>query len=715
MSAVQRKSQKTRDLHVRNYGLPGRHKGGAMKDFLFGAVYIIEQDYTDKEIKQDLENMKACGYNLVTLWPIANPWLAKSSHEWIFDKTIQVLDICRELGMKAVMQLFGQNQAQEFMPDSVLTEEMMIHDEKGAIVNENCFWANLNHPVVRDYFDLYFKEAILTLKDHPAVYGWDVFNEAHFRSDDEYTVREYQKWLEHKYKDIRNLNREWYRRYESFSQVLPIKRRSPYSIWSSLLPDVEYEKFRSENLTEICGFLYRTAKKYDAVHPVIIDGTSSQILASDVTLRNNDEFETAFLPDVYGATFYPKSWGRNYRNTPWTMAMYYTVPAAAARKAKKPYIVNELQTHTQSVLTPGSEVSPQELYNWMLMCIFTGACGMQLWRWRPFLHGYQSTGRGLTRIDGTPNLRSERTKELVSLLKENQDIFGDFIISRPFVKLAVSYSNRLFFDSLLKWNNSFWSQDVEGWYKLFWRNGLAADFANLERLDEEDMATEVIVLPSILSISNETAGKLVEYVNGGGILIADARLGSVNEYGVVPKEGIPGSILSELFGVRELDVSSEERFILEGETIPANYMCQKLEVQPQAEVLSSMEDGTPAVVANKTGKGMTLYFNSFMGVELKENSYPKLEALVMNLLKERHGNMVTARKDDRVHISYITAENRKAALVINFSERKESASIDNLPDGVTLTNIMTGDRVTAGRTTLLEIPEDTAYVYTWVE
>jgi len=81
------------------------------------------------------------------------------------------------------------------------------------------------------------------------------------------------------------------------------------------------------------------------------------------------------------------------------MAMYYSVPAAAARKAGKPYIVNELQTHTQSILTPGSEVSPQELYNWILMCMFTGSCGMQLWRWRPFLHGYQSAGAG-TDADG---------------------------------------------------------------------------------------------------------------------------------------------------------------------------------------------------------------------------------------------------------------------------------------------------------------------------
>ena len=107
------------------------------KQFLFGAVYIIEQDYTQEEIRRDLSQMQEYGCNLITLWPVGNPWLAKDSHEWVFDQTRMVLDECEKLGMKAILQLFGQNQAQEFMPDSALTSEMMIHDERGEHFNEN--------------------------------------------------------------------------------------------------------------------------------------------------------------------------------------------------------------------------------------------------------------------------------------------------------------------------------------------------------------------------------------------------------------------------------------------------------------------------------------------------------------------------------------------------------------------------------------------------
>lgn len=691
-----------------------------MDQFLFGAVYIIEQDYSQEEIRRDLSYMKDCGFNLVTLWPVCNPWLSQDSHQWIFTQTRQVLDVCESLGIKAILQLFGQNQAQEFMPDSALTEDMLVYDERGEHINENCFWANLNHPVVRDYMDRYFQEAITSLRDHKAVYGYDVFNEAHFRSDDPYTIRKYQKWLKETYGTIEHLNRVWHRRYESFGQISPKRRRSPYSIWSSIMPDLEYERFRSVTLTQICSFLYETARKYDTTHPIIIDGTSAQILSGDVTLRNNDEFATAKIPDVYGSTFYPKSWGRNYRNTPWTMSMYYSVPAGAARKAGKPYMVNELQTHTQSVLTPGSEVTPQELYDWILMCMFTGANGMQLWRWRPFLHGYQSTGRGLTSMDGTPNERAARVKELMDLVRENGDLFDSFQVENQAVKIAVSYSSRLYFDAFLKWNNSFWSEDVEGWYRLFWNRGLNPEFTDIEDLEGED--AKVLVLPSALSISEDMAEKLTAYVERGGILIADARMGSVNEYGEVPAEGIPGRHLSRLFGLREVDVDSGHSFYMKdqcdgGEVeskdngIPCNFMEQRIEVDEDTRILGTMEDGSPAVVLHPYGKGCTLYFNSFMGVELKKQNIPQVEQLVMDVITNRHDSLFTAEKDSRVHVASIRSEACRAILIINFNETEKEVNLHGLGDKIELVNLLTGDIAKVCGQAKLQIPGNTAYVY----
>lgn len=680
---------------------------------LFGAVYIIEQDYTDDEMRRDLRNMKDCGFHLITLWPVANAWLAHSSHEWVFEKTRFVLDLCQEMEMKAILQLFGQNQAQEFMPDAALTKEMETCDEEGGSINRNNFWANLNHPVVREYFDKYFKEAITALKDHPAVYGWDVFNEAHHRADDPWTVEMYQNWLKKKYKTIEELNYRWYRRYESFSQIRPDRRRTGYSTWSSLLPSVEYEKFRSENLTEFCLFLYDTAKKYDAVHPIIIDGTSSNITYDDMISRNNDEFETAYLPDVYGSTFYPKSWGRNYKTTPWMLSLYFTIPAAAARKAGKPYFVNELQTHTQTVFSPGSEVSCEELNSWILMCVFTGISGLQLWRWRPFLHGYQATGRGLTRMDGTPNKRAAAVRDLLQVLDSHKSFLKEAAVPKPDVKFAYSYGGRLYFDSLLKFGasgKSFWTQNLEGWYKLFWDMGLTADMADLEHLDESDMETPVIVLPGAVSISEKQAAFLCRYVENGGCLIADGRLGTLDEWGCVPREGIPGTTLSRLFGVVEADITSGTAMKLGDETIPAGFESQELELtDDSAQVLAFMEDGSPAVVMHPYGKGRTLYFNSFEGLVLLEKRRPKLEALIAQFLPQ--AGFIHAKKDQQVHLSCLRTEEETAVLAVNFSDEEQTVELYGLPAGTRMTEWFGGGVVEAGEAAVFTIAANSYAVY----
>ncbi|MBQ8597144.1 MAG: beta-galactosidase [Lachnospiraceae bacterium] len=682
--------------------------------FLFGAVYIIEQDYTDEEMRRDLTNMRDCGFNLVTLWPVNNAWLAKTSREWVFDKTRYVMDICLELGMQVILQLFGQNQSQEFMPDWAATPEMEYQDG-GFGPNGNCMWANLNHPAVREHMDTYFREAIIALKDHPALYGWDVFNEAHFKSDDPWTTGLYQNWLKEKYGSIEKLNKEWYRRYESFEQIRPEKRRAPYSIWSSLLPSIEYEKFRSVNVTEICRFLYDTARKYDDRHPIMVDGTSSAIVSGDVTARNNDEFETAKIPDIYGATFYPKSWGKNYKETPWTLSMYFAIPAGAAREQGKPYFVNELQTHTQSVLTPGSEVSCEELVSWNLMCIFTGAGGMQLWRWRPFLHGYQATGRGLTLMDGTPNERAAAVAEMLQVVQANGALFDQFQISAPAVKILCSYDVRLYFDSLLKFGEngrSFWADNLEGWYKLFWNWGMPAEFSDLSNVSEKEVNAPIAVLPGAVRVSKEEAAGLKRYVENGGILIADGRMAAINELACVPPEGIPGRTLSELFGVIEIDVDSGRDMLVAGSRIPTGHQSQKLKViSEKAEVLAVMEDGSPAVVVHPVGKGKAIYFNSFTGLVLYEKLHKQLQDIIGSQIEKVDG--IRADKDEHVHISYIESEHQKAVLIINSGKKPEEVILRGLPTNVEMKDIFSGAVLTTSRETRIAIDQESHSVYVY--
>ena len=682
-------------------------------DYSFGAVYRIEPDYTDVEILKDLSNMKELNFRLVTLWPVANPWLDERSTGYVFAQTRKVLDMCEKLELRAILPLFGRNQSLECISDSLLTRDMRIRDEEGERITYDGFWANLNHPAVRDGIDRYFREAITGLRGHPAVYGWNVFSEAHFRSDDPYTVRLYQEYLREKYGKIEKLNREWIRRYESFEQITPEMRGSAYSVGSSLLPEVEYERFRSRNLTDICAFLYETARKYDHDHPVILDGTSAQIIRPRVTARNCDESAVAAIPDVYGSTFRPRGGEPNDRESPWRLAMCFTLPASSARKAGKPYFVSALQAGARSAFAPGSEVRPEELGHWALMCCFTGADAIQLDQWRPFLHGCRSAGCGLTRTDGTPGRRAEVVGQVLRQINALRGQYADARPAEPVVRIGISYRSRLFVDAFHKWRENNGPEAVTGWYHAFWSMGLPVGFADMEKPGDRELSTPVIVLPSLISVGGGTAEWLEEYVGKGGLLIADARLGMVDEWGAVPAEGIPGKRLSELFGVMETNVASGGSFLLDGESVPANFQYQLLETGPDATAVAAMEDGSPAVVVNSHGRGKTIYFNSFIGIGMADGVPAPMDAFLREELTARVSDMLLVEKDDRVHVAFLKAENKTVMLAVNFAPDMQTVTLCNRKSDTDVTNLTTGDIFSGDQAAQLEIPADQAFLFAW--
>ncbi|MCC5021836.1 MAG: beta-galactosidase [Candidatus Synoicihabitans palmerolidicus] len=255
--------------------------------FPIGGVYLLEPEYPWAEVERDVRLMAEHGFNLITLWPAANSWCASQPDDYAFDDTMRFLDLCQQYDLQVLIQLIGQTPSQEFMPDAVLQPDMR------ASAPTVLSWPNLNHPAVDAEVQCYFRACVDAMGEHPAVFGWDVFNEAHFRSDDPYTVRAYWEWLRDRYGDIETLNRRWLRRYASFDQVDPVDRASFYSVWSSLLPQVEYEIFRADNLTAICRRWCQYLKALDPTRPVVVDGCSALVLGSDRALRISPDGTTA--------------------------------------------------------------------------------------------------------------------------------------------------------------------------------------------------------------------------------------------------------------------------------------------------------------------------------------------------------------------------------------------------------------------------------------
>ncbi|EIQ00172.1 beta-galactosidase [Opitutaceae bacterium TAV1] len=652
----------------------------------FGAVYLLEPEYTWTGIERDMRLMRDHGFNTLTLWPAANSWLATRPDEYVFDDTLRYLDLARSLGLRVIVQLIGQNQSQEFAPDCLMRPDMVLSDPgAGAAAGglkgwNNCFWANLNHPDVDILVKRYLETCVAALRHHPAVCGWDIFNEAHFRSDDPWTVARYRDWLRQRYDNkIETLNRRWFRRYRDFSEVNPADRDAPYSVWSSMLPVIDYEHFRSQTLTDICARWAAWTRAADPdrqadgspVRPVIIDGTSGQLLEQSLSGRNNDEFSTARVPDcdIFGGTFYPKSWGRDLGDRPWELMHYYGMSRAAAVAAGKPYYVNELQTHTQAVLTPGSEMSPSLLALCIWAAIAAGAEAMQLWRWRPFLRGYQASGRGLTRLDGTPGPRAAAVAALVRTLRENE---AAITASRPVpadVKILVGYRARVVHDVCLKGTSGHQSGSLRGWHRVFTALGFAVENASLECLSEADLATPVMVLPAAIALTDDQAAWLARYVAAGGTLIAEARLAILDDNGVVRSEGSPGRVLSEVFGVIERDVGPAGEFTWGGHRLPAPFLTQQLELLPSAgaRILArEAATGWPMVTENRHGQGRAVYFASVQGTAWRENLCAYAQQFFAGLFPADHPHRVEKPEHVLIRWHENPATGDTLAYVMNF-------------------------------------------------
>jgi beta-galactosidase len=219
--------------------------------FPLGTVYLLEPDRPDPELVRDLQAIADTGLGRVVLWPAVRRADDGSLDAESFHQADLALDSCARLGMDAILELIGQHASSEYLPDFLIDDAEMIaggRDVEKAIDH----WPNLCHPRVQDSIRKYFEDVVPHYRGHPALFGWDIFNETHFRSYDPSTEREFRRWLEGKYGDTASLNRSWVRHYRRFEDVRLANLAFSSSLWSSLQPVLDLHRFFAETIASWC-------------------------------------------------------------------------------------------------------------------------------------------------------------------------------------------------------------------------------------------------------------------------------------------------------------------------------------------------------------------------------------------------------------------------------------------------------------------------------
>jgi beta-galactosidase len=277
-----------------------------------------------------------------------------------------------------------------------------------------------------------------------------------------------------------------------------------------------------------------------------------------------------------------------------------------AASGHKGFYISEMQTHVQAMFNPSTSVRPYELKQWCYESVAAGAKGLIYWMWRPFTKGLQTAGRGL--ID-----YRERSTPRLELAKEIGKTLADVGALTPvksrigilFDPLCLDF--QVLYTKCYRVDQNIYLSSLCGAYKAFLAAGVRADFVTLDQISEY----KAIVLSNHIVIGKETASLLGEYVRSGGKIICDGRTGLVDEAGLLGQI-LPGGEFNRFMGHEFIDSDYEDmKFTFNGKTYNG-YYGREITALTDGEAISVFEDGTPAIVKKRTGKGEVVTVNTYL-------------------------------------------------------------------------------------------------------
>ena len=621
---------------------------------ILGAVYMVEENLSLERHFHDLQQIKNKGLHVIVMWPPVSPWDSEDGVSFSFKTVDKIMDKCHELGLQVIVELEGQNPAFQFAPD------YLFKPEHSTVSDRARHWVNYYHPEVISYMKTYIELVANHYKNHPALLGYDVFNEVNFHSTDIYTVNAFRHWLEQKYGNLTVLNKTWKRFYTEFDQIHLTNLRSNYSRWSSLRPWLDFEDFRADAIRDFVKTWGDYIRVIDPNHLIIADNSWS-MTTFDTTILGNDDWKVASVVDSFGLSVYPQSWDVRLREDPCSVAQIYRGGISAGKESqKKPIMISELQTHNQTALAKGSSVF-DEIRIWTWQAFAHGAEGLIYWKWNPFTAGFQVGGRGMTSADGTPNERADQAKECADVLTKHGQYFLGREIYNHHVYLVYNPVCDRFTDIILPDDHGLYRKSVKAWYQYLWEKGIQPTFVKPEDIVNIKNHEKAILIAPLLSMVSETDSKSIkQYLSKGGKLIADGRFAIVDENGFAFEEA-PGNLMDTM-GFKEMDFISPYDA---GENSFERFSRVVLK-KGKAELLSSK--GDPVVVS--TDK--TLYFASPFGVDLPNRN-------IKNILDNFFGKFLSRQIEviQKSNFVDLVISKGKGTMisVINYGKQEETVEV----------------------------------------
>lgn len=602
---------------------------GQQERIWYGGDYNPDQ-WPEEVWDDDVRLMKKAGVNLVSVGIFSWAKIETSEGVYDFDWLDRIIDKLGEAGIAVDLASATAS------PPMWLTQahpEVLWKDYRGDVCQPGArqHWRPTS-PVFREYALKLCRAMAEHYKGNPYVVAWHVSNEygCHNRFDySEDAEHAFQQWCEERYGTIDAVNDAWgtafwAQRMNDFSEIVPPRFIGDGNFMNpgKLL---DFKRFSSDALK---AFYIAERDTLAEITPDLPLTTNFMVSASGSVLDYDDwGDEVDFVSNDH--YFIP---GEAYLDE---LAFSASLVDGIARK--DPWFLMEHSTSAVNWREINYRKEPGQLVRDSLAHVAMGADAVCYFQWRQSKAGAEKFHSAMVPHAGEDSAVFRDVCELGADLNKLSD---EGILGSRLAKSRVA----VVFDYESEWATEHTATPTQhvhhvdeplAWFRALADQGVTADVVPVRGAWDD---YEMVVLPSVYLLSEETTRRVRDYVVGGGRLVVTYYTGISDEKDHVWLGGYPGSI-RDVVGVRVEEfmpmgddfTGVPDRLELSNGAVAHDIADVIGSVDGTATVLETFKDdpwtgmdGAPAIVAHTFGEGRSVYVGARLGRDGIALSLPEI-------------------------------------------------------------------------------------------
>lgn len=604
-----------------------------MDKLLHGGDYNPDQWLKYPNIlEDDIKFMKEARTNAFSVgifaWAALEPKEGRFEFEWL-DKIIENIASINGSVILATPSAARPAWLAEKYPEVLRTGERREKMLFGGRHN-HCF----SSPVYREKTALINRKLAERYKDNKALIMWHVSNELSGECHCELCLRNFQRWLEEKYKNIDALNDAywtafWSHKYNHFGQVeppSPISETNTHGLtldWKRFVTHQTIDFYRNEivplreltpNIPITTNFMGEIALPH--VFPFPFAGLDYGKFADEV--------------DIVTWDAYPP-WHNDYETTEYLASKLAFLNDYFRALKGKPFVILESTPSMVNWQPINKAKRPGMHLLSSIACLAHGADGVMYFQWRKSRGSSEKFHGAVVDHDNSANNRVfQDVKQLGEVMEKLSEIKGGLTPA----KVALMYDTENFWalSDAQGYNNKDkkYPETIFTHYRAFWCKNIPVDVVT----PHKDLSQyDAVIAPMLYKTDSALESALRTYVENGGTLVSTYITGVVNETDLVHPSGFSPA-LSEIFGINVLETDSlypsdtNAITLKSGAEFKVKDYCAVIEAHKNTDVLGTYKSDfykrKPAFTRNKLGKGRAYFIGARTDSDFLEHFYSAL-------------------------------------------------------------------------------------------